>query len=91
MNEQVPEIIDRVPTTAELQGKEQVLITSVPGMEQIVSVEPVETEAPLGSRQNPVVVKGANFRGDPRKVPGHPSNPTSDMSEAFGEYLDKRE
>jgi CRISPR/Cas system-associated protein Cas7 (RAMP superfamily) len=42
--------------------------------------------------QTPVrgVVTLKNFKVDPRRVPGHPSNPASQMAQAYSEHLNKQ-
>jgi hypothetical protein len=55
------------------------------------SVERSDGKAQLGSRRNPVIIKNTGFRGDPRRVLGHPSNPFSNVSSAYADELKRRE
>jgi|GEM_PF-6458684 len=83
-----PGVTDSAPGSTPRTGNLQLvpeLITSVPGFERPVAE--VAEDAVNNVDPDSRIVKDINFMGDPRRVPGHPSNPMSnmDMSAAFGE------
>lgn len=61
-----------------MPSPEQPLITSVPGFEN----QPVDPGEQMGQ---PTAVEG--FRGDPRRVIGHPGNPTNEAVAAYAQQL----
>lgn len=69
------------------------MITSVPGFNQSPAEvakgllpSEVPQAAPVGSRENPVIAD-TGFRGDPRRVIGHPSNQMSEMGAAVADQM----
>lgn len=59
------------------------IIDRVPGVERN-DTSPTADETPVSNRE-----EGVKFKGDPRRVIGHPANPTNEMSRVYSEHLNK--
>lgn len=57
--------------------------------------EPAPPSAPIviqqGGRSGMGIISGVDFKGDPRRVPGHPSNPTNNIRQAAVEAAQRLE
>ncbi|MDQ5971887.1 MAG: hypothetical protein QG553_46 [Patescibacteria group bacterium] len=73
---QAQEVISQVPTEstnteAVAPAEAPAVIDAVPGMESTTPVAEVN--------RDPVVIPEDEFKGDPSRVPGHPSNPNTPL------------
>lgn len=79
---EAPKLIE-MPDSIKLKLGDRALGSSV----SITSVEQGPQVIPV--RRETVTIE--NFQGDPRRVPGHPSNPTTEMVQAYNDELKSKE
>jgi len=90
-----PDSVENMRLTPELLAEhrarsgqnEQGIIDHVPGFEREESTDDSSQSSEAATR----IVSGVAFKGDPRRVIGHPSNETNDFRDAFAREQQARE